>query len=93
MTLIRSGFCCACGDCCDPLFDEIRNKAYVNAGVEYEDVNRDQDGMWDGCSLFDEKTRLCTDYENRGPGCKVFPLHPVEVTILPRCTFTFEVRK
>ncbi len=88
--LIREGYCCKCGDCCDPLFNEIRDKAYVDAGVEYENTNRDEG---EGCSAFDERTRLCRDYETRPSSCRAFPLHPVEVTVLPHCTYTFEVRK
>ncbi len=90
MPLVRTGVCCACGDCCDPLFSEIRDKAYSNAGLVYKAVNR-SDG--DGCISFDERTRLCREYENRPSNCRAFPLHPVEITVLPRCTFTFEVRK
>ena len=87
--LIRRGYCCACGDCCDPQFDEAREKAYLDAGIELKKVNRDMVG----CSTFNPVTRLCEDYENRPSSCRIFPLYPVEVKVLPRCTFTFEVRK
>ena len=90
MRFIRTGFCCTCGDCCDTQFDEIRDKAYVNAGVAFKGVNRDKEN---GCSLFNEKTRLCKDYENRPSSCRRFPLLPVEITFLPRCTFTFQGEK
>lgn len=86
--LIRTGYCTRCGDCCDPKFAEAREKAYVDAGIDFEKINRD-DG--EGCSSFNAETRLCENYENRPSGCRVFPLHPVEVEALPRCTFSFEV--
>jgi len=86
--MTREGYCCKCGDCCDPAFDEVRARAYIGAALEFEGrkVNRDKD---DGCSAFDHETRLCTVYETRPASCRAFPLHPVEVTVLPRCTFTF----
>ena len=90
MILIRRGFCWTCGDCCDPKLSEAREKAYFDAGVVFQKINRD-DG--ERCLGFNEKTRLCKTYKDRPLSCRMFPLKPVDVAALPRCTFTFEVRK
>jgi len=79
---IREGYCCGCGDCCDPKFTEAREQAYRDAGVAFLKVNCDGE---DGCSKWNPETRKCMDYENRPETCRVFPWSPLDLVALPNC--------
>ena len=80
----RYGFCSKCGKCCN-----INN--YLPSLIAIN-VNLDKDG-W--CEYYDKKTKLCKIYydSKRPHNCKVGPTSPIQIVLIPECTYWFEFVK
>jgi len=82
---IRVGYCNKCGRCCEAPSKE-RVEAYHKAGFECEVQHLS------GCpyEMVVEGKITCTDYDNRPRMCRDFPQSPLDIIMIPECSYRFE---
>lgn len=83
--MVRIGKCNKCGDCCREETLEERIRVYEAFGVPHKLVNQN-------CKLFDPATGLCMDYDNRPKDCRDFPMQPLDIIALPKCSYYFVLK-